>query len=218
MRNALKRHRVLLVSGALGVSAALFSGITVSTYVTTLPVVVAARDLIPYERIGRSDVKVVEMPARAVHPASLALDKVIGGFASGYIVAGQQILEGHLWRGPEAAGISFDLPAGWRAMFVPVTLQKCLGGEIRPGERVDVIFCPKDGYPGSGQGAITVLRNVIVLGVKEAVGGSEFGGIIVRLSPEACEILAMCLERGSVYLSLVPRIEASKAEEDGTHP
>lgn len=214
MKNVLKRHRVLLLSGALGLSAALFSGMTVSSYVRTSPVVVAARDIEPRQKIDRSCVKVVHVPARAVHPRALGVEEILGGFASGYLVAGQQILDGHVWRGIDEAGLSVELPAGWRAMFVPLTSQRCLGGDVKPGERTDIIFCPREEFPGLAARAVTVLRDVPVLAVKTSEEG-DLLGIVVRAAPQACETLATCLERGSVYACLVPAAEATEESESG---
>ncbi|MBE3519154.1 MAG: hypothetical protein IMW97_02500 [Firmicutes bacterium] len=219
MKTALKRHRILLVSAMLGLSAALFSGMTVSNYVKTKPVVVAARDLVPHEKIRRSDVKLVQMPVKAVHPASLPLEQVVGGFSATYLVAGQQVLKGHVRFGINEAGLSFDLPSGWRGMFIPVTPERCLGGEVRAGEKIDVIFCPKASYSQPERRGVTVLRDVVVLEVKRAKDTGEFAGVMALLSPEACEILAGCLESGNVYVSLVPRNEAPDAGEgEGSGP
>lgn len=219
MKTALKRHRILLVSAALGLSAALFSGITVSNYVKTDSVVVAARDLVPHQKIRRSDVKLVQMPVKAIHPASLALEQVVGSFSAAYIVAGQQILKGHVRSGVSEAGLSFDLPSGWRGMFIPIAPERCLGGDVRAGEKIDVIFCPKAGYSQLERRGVTLLRDVTVLEVKTTRDTGEFAGVMVLLSPEACELLAGCLESGSVYASLVPRNEALEAEEvDGSRP
>ena len=213
MKSALKRHRILLVSVTLGVSAALFSGMSISNFVKTKPVVVAARDLIPYEKIRPSDVKVVELPVKAIHPASLRLEEVVGGFSAAYLVAGQQILKGHVRYGANEAGLSFDLPSGWRGMFIPVAPEKCMGGDLRVGERIDVIFCQKAGYSSYEGRGVTVLRNVMVLGVSRTQDTGEFSGVTVLLSPGACEILAGCLESGTVYVSLVPMSEGEQAEE-----
>lgn len=219
MKTALKRHRILLVSATLGVSAALFSGITVSSYVKTKPVVVAARDLVPHQRIRRSDVKLVQMPVKAIHPASLPLEQVVGGFSATYIIAGQQILKGHVRFGVNEAGLSLDLPPGWRGMFIPVAPERCLGGDVRAGEKVDVIFHPKASYSQVDRGGVTVLRSVTVLDVKRSQDTGEFSGVMVLLSPGACELLAGCLETGNVYLSLVPRNEAPEVGEvDGSRP
>lgn len=219
MKTALKRHRILLVSAVLGLSAALFSGITVSNYVKTKPVVVAARDLVPHQKIRRSDVKLVQMPVKAIHPASLPLEQVVGGFSATYVVAGQQLLTGHVRFGVNEAGLSFDLPSGWRGMFIPVAPERCLCGDVRAGEKIDVIFYPKAGYSQLERRGVTVLRNVTVLEVKKTQDTGEFAGVMVLLSPEACELLAGCLESGNVYISLVPRNDAPEAEEaEGSQP
>ena len=208
MKTALRRHRLLFVSMALGLSAFAVSYMAISSYAKSEPVVVAARDLEAFRKVSAGDVLIKEIPVKAVAPGYLkSLEEALGRYTRSPIVKGQVLMLGHLITDKSEAGLSYDLPAQGRAFFLPVPASRAMGGLVRPGERVDLISAVR--APGtmldSRSESSTLARGLLVLEtVREATSG-EFLGVAVLASPQECETIARCLESGNVYLSLVPR-------------
>ena len=208
MRTVFRRHKLLFASLSLGLSAFALSLSTISSYVKSEPVVVAVRDLEPFQRIGPTDVAVREMPAKAVTPDCLQQVKdAVGRYARSRLVSGQVLMEGHLIADQADAGLSYDLPADRRAFFLPVPASRAMGGLVKRGERVDLIAVPRspDGGLGVRGDAVTVAKGLPVLEVVRESSAQEFAGVAVLAFPEECEVMARYLENGNVYLSLVPR-------------
>ncbi len=220
MRTTIRRHRLLLVSLVLGVSAFAMSYSVLSGYVKTVNVVVAVRDVEAYSRIGGGDVTLKEVPLKAAPKGVLAgLADAVGAYARGRIVAGQVLLEGHIAAGKQEVGLSYDLPAESRGIFLPVPASRAVGGVIRGGERVDVLVAskPSEVY-GQPREAFTAQRGLLVAEVVKDTDSGEFLGVIVLASPQECEAIARNLENGSVYLSLVPRTEETALRQSGVWP
>lgn len=218
MRTAIRRHKLLLASLALGLSALVLSYTTVSSYVRSGPVVVAAKDLEPYSKIAPGDVSIVQLPVKAVPRNSYRnLGDVLGAYTRSRVVEGQVIMAGHVASGKDEAGLSYDLPSDKRAMFLPVPAPRALGGLLKKGEKVDVLFALKGILPGGigvEPAAVTGLRNLPVVEVVTDPSSGEFQGVVVFASPEDCARLAGYLDSAAVYLSLAPRV--ALAEETKT--
>lgn len=222
MKTAIRRHRLLLASVALGASALVLSYATLSPYVRSAPVVVALRDLEPYERISPGDVALVQIPVKAVPRSSFTrTPDVAGAYTRSRLVAGQIIMAGHLASGRDGVGLSYDLPPDKRGFFLPLEAHKALGGALKAGERVDVICASKGGssWPGGTEpAAVTALRDLTIVEVARDVSTGELLGVMVFARPSECEALARFLESASVYLSLAPRVSLAAAPEPEVWP
>lgn len=177
--------------------------------VKTVPVVVALRDIPPYSKVSLSDVAVKEVPKAAVPDTAITrIQFALGCVTLGRVIKGQMLMKGHLASPESEAGLSWDLPEDTRAMFIPATFQKALGGRVKKGEAVDLIWAPR-ARTGAETGGVTILEGVTVIEpVKESNNG-EFVGVVALVPRSSCEQLAFCLENGSVYLALVPRREVN---------
>jgi pilus assembly protein CpaB len=197
----------LLFALLLGLSVFAVSYNLLSAYIRTEKVVVAARYLEPYRQISVSDIKVVELPRKGIHPDSIRKpEELIGNYTVCPLFAGQLVLAGHVMSSHNRPGISLELPAEGRAIFVPADASRAVGGLVNPGDRVDLIWSPKGAsvyQPGGYHGAVTVVDKARVVEVIHDKSG-EFRGIVIAAPPETCEHIAHCLETGSIYLVLVP--------------
>lgn len=218
MKTTIRRHRLLLASLALGVSAMILSYAALSPYMKSCPVVVACRDVDAYAVISAGDLSILQLPVKAV--PSACFDRpgdVVGSFARSKIVAGQMIMPGHIAPSAAIAGLSYDLPAGSRAFFLPLPEGRALGGILREGEKVDVICAAKAAstWASSGEAAaFTALKDLTVVKVVREQATGEFLGVVVYAAPSECETIARYLESASLYLSLAPRLVAAA----GVHP
>lgn len=100
-------------------------------------VVVAARDIPANTVLTAEDVQTSQIDKSKVPPGSVsAAGQVVGYAVSGDLIKGQQILSANL----TAPGLTFDLENGKRAVALPVDRINALGGLIRPGDHIDLIY------------------------------------------------------------------------------
>ncbi len=204
LKGALRRHKSLVGAAVLGVSAFLLSYRLLTGFLRTSPVVVAAKDVDMYQKVVFSDVRVVELPVRAVPSQSFAsLSEVVGTYCRTSLCSGQVVLKGHVSNKGEEVGLSVDLPSQTRGMFIPAAGSRGLGGLLKRGERVDVICAPR----GAPHGQVLVFPGVPVVEVLRDQSSNEFYGALVMMNPQECELLASSMETGTLYLTLVPRAD-----------
>lgn len=210
----LQRHRQRLVSLlAAALAAALayraLAGGAEAAYV------VAARDLGPHERLDGAAVRVVRGPASARHPEALSsVGEAVGRFTRQRLVAGEALLRHHLSDYDRQSRIAASLAPGQRAIFVPTSAERGLGGAVRADDRVDLIFVPDAAGAAGPAPARTVLARLPVLDVRreppdEFGGEPAIAGITVAVSAAEAEQVAWSLERGSVYVALNGYAEAA---------
>lgn len=172
------------------------------------PVVVAAAAVPAGKVLGPGELRVVMMPAEAVHPQAVrSLQEGLGLVSSAELLPGEQVLRPRVFP-PEQAGPGGRLAPGVRAMLVPVPPERWPGGTVRPGGLVDVVFVSGD--PDQPRLARVLLPSLRVLDVRDDRGmpwGEGRGvplGVVVAVTPGEAEKLAFALEHGSVYLAQCP--------------
>lgn len=164
--------------------------------------VVASRDIDAYGRVDASDLRLVDMPLRAVPKGSFSSpNDVVGAYALSCLCEGQVVLKPHVSRETREVGFSLALSVETRGFFVPVPSSRGIGGVLKSGERVDVICVQRGAFAGES----LVIPNVLVIEVVSDPSSGEFVGALVVLSPQECQLLASTMETGSVYLALVPK-------------
>lgn len=216
LKTLLKRHRYLALSLLLGILGFASSYQLLSAYTVTRQVVVARRDIEVYHQIAPDDVALREFPVRAIPPGCFQrVDEVVGSCARSRLVSGQIILGGHVLRGRGEIGFSMDLPEGSRAVFIPAGPSRAIGGLVKKGERVDVIFAARAGNAASAvpSAAQTILRAARVLEVVRDTASKEVTGVLVMVSSSDCELVARCMEIGDLYLALVPAESSGPGQE-----
>ncbi|MCL2025092.1 MAG: Flp pilus assembly protein CpaB [Coriobacteriia bacterium] len=129
---------------------------------TTVQVCVANRTIQPGEKITDGAVTTEEWPS-VLLPDDPILDserhKAVGNSASTVILPGEPLRSGRI----DATPIALDsVPLGMQAITIPTDPIRALGGQIRPGMRVDVLC-------SSGRGDIELLvQGVEVLALSNA--------------------------------------------------
>ncbi len=172
----------------------------------TSEVVVAARDIEPLASLDASHVKVMKLPTAAVHPnAYRTTSQVVGKRAAGPIIFGQQVLPGHL--ADSADDLNRMSPSASVVMFIPMPLGRWVGGAIKAGDTVDLIFCANEQRTGFSIARLIATRVPVVshsgTGVKRWEGAAnEVAGLNVLVSVEDAEKIAYCLENGTLYACL----------------
>lgn len=217
----LQRHRQWLLSLAAAVMAGVLAYHALIGGRAEAPVIVAARDIEPHERVDAAAVRVATIPFSARHGAALErLEEAVGRFTRQRLVAGETLLRHYLSDHDRQSLIAASLSPGQRAIFVPTSTERGLAGAVRPADRVDLIFVPEtSGGTGSGA-ARTILSRLTVLDVRhepaaERGGETTITGITVAVTAADAERIAWSLERGSVYLSLNGYAETGRPEGGG---
>ncbi|MEW5932689.1 MAG: Flp pilus assembly protein CpaB [Bacillota bacterium] len=214
--------------------AVLFGVVAAGAVVTVLRsaarmerVVVAAREMGPYQAVTASDVRVEEVPASAV-PADAVREiaSCVGKFTRGLVLPGEVLRQGHLvrdagTRGALGAKLTAMGDGRLRAFAVPYSLETGVGGELREGDRVDLLATVTVGVKG-GQ---VVLSKVLAAGVEvlRVVGSSndptkpsQGSAVVLAVTPELAEDLAYALQAGTLRMLLNPyRADESAAETQG---
>jgi len=72
-----------------------------------------------------------------------AMQALSGSLVREPILANEPITQRKLVRGGEGGFMAVKLPAGMRAMSIPVTAESDAGGFVLPGDRVDVLLSLK---------------------------------------------------------------------------
>ncbi len=193
-----QRSKIPLVLGlGLGVVAAILIAVYLSGAKSesggsvsgpSVPVVVAAQNLAAGTRITADMVAVKSVPQGSLLTGAFdKTDAVVNQVTTVPVVAGEQIIASKVTATGAAIKdygehppLSLLLPEGMRAVSVEVSSLIAAGGNIRPGDRVDVILSVKTdaqngGTQGSTQVAATVLQNLEVLAVDQDVAKASAG-------------------------------------------
>lgn len=198
-------------------------------------VLVAHRDLKVGERLQPEDVVWQPWPAGAVNPAFItggqidpkslatkataalqtvtntdpAVQPLMGSLVLGPILANEPMSKGKLVQGGQGGFMAIKLPAGMRAMALPVNVESGAGGFILPGDHVDVILNMK--INGGAQPEVLsriVMRNLTVLAIDQATeakqGASSIVGVSATLQVPADDVnvLAKARDQGPLLLAL----------------
>lgn len=203
-----RNHYLWLALAASLAAAALTHGY-LRRHAATVPVVVAAVDLTRSQRLMPHQLRVVPMPAPAVHPLALGdPERAVGRVLRWPLPAGAPLLEPYL-AGDGAMGVwAAQLEAGEGAIFVPAGPERALGGALEPGDVVDLLFVG-DGH-GDGDGgpaAVLLMRGARVLDLRDpdgrpAAGDAYPAGALLAVPAVELTRVALALERGRVILAL----------------
>lgn len=191
-------------------------------YPPPMEVLVAAKDIGSGVTLTEALMRKGELPEKFTQPyAARAPKDVLGLVTLAPIAEGEQILLNKLRRQDEAvqgATLSGRIEEGRRAVTTTVDILTGVGGFVRPGDTVDVLWTLK--IPQEGQVVtFTLFQDVPVLAVSLERGGgdpkqkegSAQGGqggqypVTLALTPQETALLLFAREQGLVQLSLRSR-------------
>ena len=128
------------------------------------------------------------------------------------ISAGEPVTDAKVVTPGNAGFLAAVLPAGARAVSVPVTVTTGISGFIFPGDRVDLILThiiPQDSTQAQGErrASETELRDIRVLAIDQKVEGKPAEPVVARtatleVTPKQSEVIAITQEMGHLSLSL----------------
>lgn len=174
----------------------------------TMPVVVATRALPAGTKIGQGDVKIVEWPRGNVPPgAFMNAEAVFGKVVRTPVAQSEPLVAQVLVQGQETGGtLPLIIPAGMRAMSIPVNEVTDMAGMVLPHARVDVVVSVAGSAAGLGERSRIVLQNIEVLAVAHDLdsGSAPRPATVVTLqvTPGEAERLATAMRMGTLSLAM----------------
>ncbi len=239
-----RANRMILIGAvALAVLAAIlvFAGLSnfgggsgnTSGFGSTVNVVVAAGDIKAGTKITADMLEIDTLPRAAAIDGAVTDKSVVLGLTTLYpIQKHDQLSATKLGQSEKDLGFTGVIPAGMRAVAIPVTEMTSVGGLILAGDHIDITAVySKSGANGVAQ-ASTLLQNVLVLSVgqtaakpvarldangKPLAADSQIAAppdntsakptaktLTVAVAPQDVSVLALAQDQGKIYLSLRP--------------
>jgi pilus assembly protein CpaB len=195
-------------------------------YKNPITLIVAAKDLPPGTPLDAGLLEPVSVPEKFVQPYAARTPRdVLGLVTIAPLAKGEQILMNKLRRPDEIAAdatLAGLTPQGKRAVTIGVDAITGVGGFVRPGDEVDVLWTLK--LPGPGQEGqvvmLTLFQKVPVLAVGGQMVGRPAAGeapqaprdstVTLGLSPQETAFLLFAREQGRIQLSLRPKREGQQ--------
>lgn len=184
----------------------------------TADVLVASRNVTPGERVGTLGLQWRAWPADGVTPDMItksempdALDRMQAARARSALLAGEPIIDAKIVRPGEAGFLSSILPAGMRAISIPITELSSVSGFVLPNDRVDVILTRQISDDRNNKVATSeaVLTNVKVLAIDQTLGSGvneatlqDARTAVLELDQRQAEVLSRVLSMGQISLAL----------------
>ena len=187
---------------------------------TPTEILVAAKDLPEGTALEAAHLKVASVPQKFVQPyAARSPGDVVGMVTAVPVAEGEQVLTNKVRRADEAprtVTLSGIMPTGKRAVTIGVDAISGVGGFVRPGDAVDVLWTVK--LPGPAQEVITLtlFQDVPVFAVGKDIKGratqtaepSPQYTVTLALTPQETSFLLFAREQGRIQLSLRPQQES----------
>lgn len=202
-RRALPAGRAVVGGFLVAASAAgVFGAWTAATRGPVARYVVVTSDVAPGERIDRSDLALVELdlPAAQRRLAFTDVRVLVGATALSALADGQLVQSSEVAKpvgAPERAQISLRVDPG-----------AAVGGELRPGDTVDVLAT----YTAGGEPETsTISRGALVVKVVSDERGVGSGGaivIVLAVRPAEIEALASAASAGHVTIARTTGVSA----------
>jgi pilus assembly protein CpaB len=179
-----------------------------SSRITTVPVVVAAKDMPEGVIVDRVGLVVAQWPA-GTQPAGAysTVDSVAGRVTRVPIYKGEAIVPGRLAPEGTGAGLEVKITPGMRAYGIRINDVASLAGMVQPNSRVDIMVVMTD--PNQGKSVAKLfMENMRVLAVGAAPDRSQDGRPInagvatIEVTPKDAERLAMAASQGALQLVL----------------
>ncbi len=150
-----------------------------------------------------------------------ALEKLRGSITRFPLSAGEPIISQRLIRADGGGFMAAMLPAGMRAIAVPITPETGAGGFILPNDRVDVILIQRQRSAGNETiVSDTILHNVRVMAIDQTFQERDGEKVVVgrtatmELSPRQAEAVSLARQMGEISLSLRSLADSNAAPRE----
>jgi pilus assembly protein CpaB len=180
----------------------------------TVPVVVAAEDILRGTSVTATMLKVQDCPKTLVPPGAITrLEDAIDRIAYTPVVKGECLLDGKLAVKGSGRGMAGLTTKGMRTVTIQTNLSAGVAGFIMPGDKVDVLLTVNGTGPNdSTGGGITtrLLQNVEVVAVDQRLSApadnkvdvKDLRSVTLLVAPDQDAMLALAQSKGTLHLSL----------------
>jgi pilus assembly protein CpaB len=175
----------------------------------SVDVVAAAHDLPIGARIQADALRLVRWPRDSIPPGAFTDPQAVtGAFTRAEFFANEPIVANKLYMGDRAGGVMpLLIPAGMRAMSVPVDEVADIAGFVQPHTRVDVLVAVSGGSSDTPPFSRIVVQNVEVLAVAQEIARAKDEPTVVKVvtllvTPEDAEKLALASREGTLRLAM----------------
>jgi Flp pilus assembly protein CpaB len=161
------------------------------------PVVVAAEALEPGQVITIEDLRVTDVALEG-HVESITgseISRIVGKIAAEPLYPGKLLTSRSISSGP-------PMPAGYVSMSIALKPERAIGGNLRSGDHVGIVFTRNPGRPDASS---TLLFNEVpVVSTTSRTGGEgELLIVTLQLRPEEARALAEARNSGEIDLLLL---------------
>ena len=198
-------------------------------YRDPVQVIVSAKDIPEGTVVDASHLTMAEVPEKFVQPYAIRNPaEVVGKATVAPIAEGEQFLATKVRPAdevPSGTTLSTTMPKGRRAVTITVDALTGVGGFVRPGDMVDVLWTVKQPDPNSKDAQVvtlTLFQDIPVLAVgQEAIGikapprpkeptsgeAAQQSTVTLAMTPQETSLLLYVREQGRIQLSLRPRAD-----------
>ncbi len=175
----------------------------------TVEVVVVSRDIPLGEKLAPDSVKLVRWAREGVPQGAFTdPNAVVGSFAKSQFVANEPVVVSKLFMGEKTSGVMpLLIPAGMRAMSVPVDEVADIAGFVAPHTHVDILAAVSGTAPGESSFSRIVLQNIEVLAVAQEIEHVKDEPLVVKVvtllvTPPDAEKLTLASREGTLRLAM----------------
>jgi pilus assembly protein CpaB len=175
----------------------------------TVEIAVASSDIPVGAKLEPAQVKLVRWSRESVPQGAFTDPQAIAGsFAKSEFVANEPIVASKLFIGEETSGVMpLLIPAGMRAMSVPVDEVSDIAGFVAPHTRVDVLVAVAGTGPNEQSFSRIVLQNIEVVAVAQEIEHAKDAPQVVKVvtllvTPADAEKLTLASREGLLRLAM----------------
>src|SRR5271166_215896 len=175
----------------------------------TVEIVVAANDIPVGAKLDPAAVKLVRWARDSVPQGAFTDPKAVtGSFVKSQFVANEPVVASKLFMGEEASAVMpLLIPAGMRAMSVPVDEVADIAGFVAPHTRVDILVAVAGTGPDEPSFSRIVLQNIEVLAVAQEIEHVKDQPEVVKVvtllvTPTDAEKLTLASREGLLRLAM----------------
>jgi pilus assembly protein CpaB len=172
-------------------------------------VVVAAKDIPLGAKLEPDAVKLVHWAREGVPQGAFTDPQAVAGsFAKSQFLANEPVVASKLFMGEKSSGVMpLLIPAGMRAMSVPVDEVADIAGFVAPHTRVDILVAVSGTGPSETSFSRMVLQNIEVLAVAQEIEHVKDAPQVVKVvtllvTPTDAEKLTLASHEGMLRLAM----------------
>jgi pilus assembly protein CpaB len=175
----------------------------------TVEIVVAANDIPLGAKLEPDSVKLARWSRDSIPQGGFTDPQAVAGsFAKNEFVANEPVVAGKLFMGQMTSGVMpLLIPAGMRAMSMPVDEVSDIAGFVAPHTRVDILVAVAGTGPGEPSFSRIVLQNIEVLAVAQEIEHVKDQPEVVKVvtmlvTPTDAEKLTLASREGLLRLAM----------------